>query len=108
LKVLDHEPWFWFLLEDEGRLFVDANCNHSAFGYIFMIELSAQEVATYQAEGRSFIRRLAQDIQNTAPILQVSTSPYKGRDVSNLYSDQVTLAVQAWRAKNCDMQKYMS
>jgi len=29
MKVLDHEPQWWFLLEDEVVLYVDANCNHS-------------------------------------------------------------------------------
>lgn len=96
--MLDYEPQWWFLLEDGDRFLVDANCNHSFVGYDFMIELNAQELVSYQAEGRTFIERLVREIQDTAPILIVSTSPFKGRDISKIYREQVTSAVKEWRA----------
>lgn len=98
MRVIDHEPQWWFLLEDDGSIFLDANCNHSFVGYSFMIEMNSDELTQYKRLGRNFISTLASEIQDTAPILQISTSRFKGRDVSQTYSDEVTRAVERWRA----------
>lgn len=98
MRVVDHEPQWWFLLEEEGSLFLDANCNHSAVGYDFLVELSAEERRAYEHGGREFISRLATEIQDTAPIVKGSTSRFKGRDMSRTYSDKVTKAVAKWLA----------
>ncbi|WP_374582852.1 hypothetical protein [Pseudoduganella sp.] len=97
MKVLDHEPQWWFLLEDEGFLYLDVNCNHSFIGYDFLLRLDASEAARFQIEGRGYISWLASDIQNSAPILTNSSSAYKGRDLTSEYSTRVTAAVQQWR-----------
>ena len=98
MKVVDHEPHFWFLLEEAGVLFLDVNCSHSFLGYSFLIQLNTDESAKYREHGHDFINKIAQAIQYTAPILQVSESPYKGRDLSQSRSGSVTAAVAAWRA----------
>lgn len=101
MRVIDHEPQWWFLLEENGTLFLDANCNHSFVGYDFVIRLNSEEHAGYAHEGHTFINRLANEIQESAPILEVSTSRFKGRDLSKHYVDIVTKAVDRWRAKIC-------
>jgi hypothetical protein len=98
MRVLDHEPQWWFLLEEDGSLFLDANCNHSFVGYDFLLELSAEEHRAYKHEGREFISRVATEIQDSAPIVKGSTSRFKGRDLSRTHSDKVTKAVESWRA----------
>ena len=100
MKVLDHEPLCWFLAEEGGTLFLDANCNHSFAGYSFVIELSPQEVAEYKYKGRDYLRWLAQDIQSSAPILAASYSVYKGRDVSDIYSEKLLAAIKTWCETN--------
>lgn len=50
--MLDHEPQSWFLFQAKGALYLKANCNHGAFGYSFMIRLTAAEVQRYRDEGR--------------------------------------------------------
>src|SRR4051812_13975507 len=92
MKVRDHAPQHWFLFEEAGTLYLDVNCSHSAFGYTFMVELNAEEAARYRVEGRAFLDWLAGRIQDTAPNLSVSTSPYKGRDVSGVYAEQTAHA----------------
>ena len=82
MRVLDHEPQRWFLLEDDGALFLDANCNHSFVGYDFLVQLSPDEALHFQEQGRDYLNWLADDIHNSAPILQLSHSIYKGRDLS--------------------------
>lgn len=100
MQIVDHEPQLWFLAEDDGLLYLDANCNHSFFSYSFMIELSPQEIAEYRNKGRSYLSRLAQDIQNSAPILAASNSIYKGRDISPLHGERLNAAIQNWRKNN--------
>lgn len=98
MRVVDHEPQWWFLLEEDGSLFLDANCNHSFVGYDFLLELNADEHRAYKHEGREFISRLATEIQGSAPIVEGSTSRFKGRHLARAYTDKVTKAVQSWRA----------
>ncbi|GJG87788.1 hypothetical protein tb265_29690 [Gemmatimonadetes bacterium T265] len=98
MEVVDHEPAAWFLLRESDALFLDANCNHGAFGYTFLIRLTADEAREYGRAGREYLSRLARAIQDTAPILEASRSPYKGRDLSRSHGERVTAAVLAWRA----------
>lgn len=100
MRVIDHEPQWWFLLEENGLLFLDANCNHSFVGYDFLLELNAKERGAYKHEGREFINRLATEIQDSAPIVRGSTSRFKARDLSRTYLDKVAKAVENWRASS--------
>lgn len=97
MRVIDHEPQSWFLLEDDGALYLDANCSHSFISYDFLLQLDESEAARYRREGRTYISWLAQDIQNSAPIVAASNSKYTGRDRSSEFSQRVTAAVQEWR-----------
>lgn len=99
MRVIDHEPQWWFLLQEDGALFLDANCNHSFVGYDFLLQLNSEEQERYAREGRAFISHLATEIQDSAPIQTISTSRFKGRDLSKTYSDKVTRAIERWRAK---------
>ena len=98
MKVLDHEPYRWFLLEESGNLLLDANCNHSLIGYDFLIQLNPDELHEYQHRGRSYLNWLSEEIHNSAPILTASASIYKGRDLSPLHREQVCAAIEAWRS----------
>ena len=98
MRVVDHEPAWWFLLEEDGSLFLDANCDYSFVGYNFLLQLNAEELKAYRHEGRAFISRLATEIQDSAPIAKASTSRFKERDLSRTYSDKVMQAVENWRA----------
>ena len=98
MQVLDHEPHSWFLFEADGALYLDANCNHGAVGYSFMVRLTAVETRRYRDEGRGYLNWLAQDIHNGAPILSASTSLYKSRKASEDEQVQASAALSAWQA----------
>ncbi|MDH5433297.1 MAG: hypothetical protein OEY19_05085 [Gammaproteobacteria bacterium] len=100
MRVIDHEPHAWFFFEKGGVFFLDANCNHSAFGYSYMIELSPEETEKYKRGGREYLGKLAYDIHYSAPIVKGSNSIYKGRDVSKEYSEESMLAIKLWREAN--------
>lgn len=77
---------------------LDAACNHSAFGYSWLVELNAEERQADERGGRAFLDWLAHDIHNGVPILKVNTSPYKARNRSVEYADETNRAVEASRA----------
>jgi hypothetical protein len=97
MKVIDHEPQSWFLLEDAGALLLDGNYNHSFLGYDWMIQLNQDELEQYRKRGREFINRLAEDVQNSVPILKVSGSLYKTRRVPSELYDKASEAIEAWK-----------
>lgn len=99
MQVLDHEPHSWFLFEANGALYLDANCNHGAFGYSFMIRLTAAEIQRYRDEGRDYLSWLADDIHNSAPIVAASSSPYKTRKASQEEEARASAALSAWQAE---------
>ena len=100
MRVVDHEPHAWFLFEEGGSYFLDANCSHSAFGYCYMIELLPEETSKYKSEGRSYLSILAHDIHYSAPVATGSKSIYKGRDVSSHYAEKTQTAIRKWRESN--------
>ncbi|WKZ88090.1 hypothetical protein N5B55_18730 [Ralstonia pickettii] len=99
MQVRDYESHSWFLFEANGALYLHANCNHGAFGYSFMIRLTAAEVQRYRAESRDYLSWLAQDIHNSAPILSASSSPYKTRKAAAEEEAHASTALAARRAE---------
>lgn len=97
MKVIDSENWAWFLFEYQSHLYLDAYCSMSAFGYTYMIRLNAEECASYAARGHDYLNELAHDIHYSVPIAKNTKSKFKGRDVSKLFSEMATEAVQVWR-----------
>ena len=99
MKVLDHEPHAWFLLEDEGTLYLDAHCSFSVFDYSVLIALDADETSAYRAKGRPYLDELAERIHNSAPAAAISTSPYRSRDLRKGPSaEKASAAIVAWRS----------
>ena len=97
MKVVDSENWSWMLFEHEGQLFLDANCNMSAFGYTYMIQLNEEELKSYEIGGRESLGKLAHDIHYSVPIAKDTSSIYKNRKVSNKLSALATEAVKVWK-----------
>ncbi len=98
VKVLDHEPYRWFLLEDSGDLLLDVSCQHSFISYNVLIQLTSDEIQEYRQRGRDYLNWLSEDVHNSAPILKVSQSIYKGRNISSLHKERVIDAIKAWRS----------
>ena len=101
MKVVESEKDWWFLLEEDGALYLDGNYEASFVGYDCMIRLTAEEAVQYQKRGREFINWLASDIQNTTPILKVSTSPYKARRITGAIAERALDAIEKWKVSQC-------
>ena len=100
MKVIDFESWTWFLFEHEGVFYLDANCSMGAFSYTYMIQLNEAELASYQSDGREYLRKLAHDIHYSVPLSKDTKSIYKGRNVSEELSELATETAKAWRESN--------
>ncbi|SHN03570.1 hypothetical protein [Phytopseudomonas punonensis] len=99
MQVIDHQPHAWFLLEDDSGLLLDLECHHSAVSCSVLIRLNEEELAEYRRDGHAYLDRLAQAIHHSAPILAISTSPYKARKLRG-YDDQVLQAIREWQAQD--------
>src|SRR5688500_12658728 len=93
VQVVDHGPQAWLLFKDGDELLLDVNCSHSAAGYSVLIHLEADEAAAYAQEGRTYLDRLAQRVQDSGP-----GSGLQSRDVSARFSNKCTEAFEKWRA----------
>lgn len=99
MTVAAHDPHYWFLLEEDGALYLDGRYAHSFVEYGHPMRLTAPEAEAYRREGHEAVQRLYDRVQATAPVLRASTSPYKGRRVSREVSDRMHAAVMAWKAE---------
>ena len=100
MRVVDHSPQWWFLLQDGEQLYLDVNCSHSFIGYSFLLPLDEEETRAFRREGRASLDRLAEAVNEGAPVLRDSRSPYKSRDLSRTHGHLVTDAVREWRARS--------
>lgn len=102
MKVIDHEPYAFYLLEQDGRFYLDAYCSHSFFDYSVLIALTEEETREFFAQGRTFVARLAYSIHYSAPAALGSRSPYKSRNLSigdTPEAQKAHAAIMQWRAE---------
>jgi hypothetical protein len=90
MKVADHEPQVWFLLEESGRYYFDARVTRSAVEWSILVQLTSQEYREYHAIGRLYLNYLAARIHNFA-------EEYSARDLSKELGVEVTRVIQSWR-----------
>ncbi len=101
MKVIDHEPQSWFLLDDGGVLYLDAHCSHSAFDYSVLIALNSVETSAFAAKGRAYLKELAHDIHYSAPAILGNTSPFRSRNLTGSRgeeSERANAAIEDWLA----------
>lgn len=79
MRVLDEEPYGWFLLEEDGHLYLYALCSHSFVDYLFLMKLDDAELAAFREKGRSYLSDLAYRVHYSAPGVRGTKSPYRDR-----------------------------
>ncbi len=90
MKVVDHEPSFWFLLKEGSDYYLDVHCSRSLVGFSILVKLTPSEYREYHALGRVFLEYLAARIQYWS-------REYEKRDFSKPLGKEVTQAVHRWR-----------
>lgn len=101
MKVIESEPGFWYLLTEGAELIITISCEHSFVAYDFTMKLGPDEIAQYQAHGRSFVGKLAEEVNYSCPIARDSSSAYKNRNIHSMLGEVVDRAVEKWQRKNC-------
>ena len=97
--VLDGEHYSWFLLEGHGQLFLDTMCSYSSVDYMFLIEMTEEEVSLFGKNGRAYLDDLAQRIRSSAPGVRENKSPFKARSlVMTSARKRADEAIDAWYA----------
>jgi hypothetical protein len=95
--VLDHQPRWWFLLQDGDALLFDVHCSHGPVDYAWTMFLNAAETSQLRAAGRAFLGALAGQVQSSAPGARGSNSPFLDRNVDSAVRERVLAAVLQWR-----------
>lgn len=98
MKVLDHEHYSWFLLQEGEDLILDIYCSHSFIGYTFTMKLTADEIAQFKQEGRNYLSWLAHEVHYSAPLVN-KKSPYRSRDISRECREIMLPVIVQWRKK---------
>ena len=105
MRYLDHHPGAWFLLEQDGVLYLDARYSYSAvIDDSALIRLDDTESEAYRRGGHDYLSGLARRIHNSAPYAQ--TSRFYGRDLyrgpgGTRYREAVAVAIadHTWAAE---------
>ena len=95
MEVID-EGSQWLLFRRDDELLLDVSCSHSAVGYSVLIRLKPEEEAGYAGEGRAYLDRLAQAIQQAGP-----GAGQQRRDFYRIES-MTTEAFEKWRRRNSE------
>jgi hypothetical protein len=90
LRTLLGEPAAWYLLSDDGQLYLDVNCTQPAVSYDVLIQLDEAERAAFEERGRDFADELATRIAD-------SPRSYWGRNVTGPVTAFVTEAILAYQ-----------
>lgn len=98
MKVIDHSPQFWYLLQDASDLILTVSCEHSFVGYDFTMKLNSNEITKYKQLGSAYLSELAEAINYSCPIARGSSSVFKERNIDAQYSDAIGQAVENWQA----------
>lgn len=105
MRYVDHEPGAWFLVEQQGVLYLDARYSYSAMiDDSALIRLDESEMEGYRTGGHDYLSQLAKRIHNSAPYKE--ESPYHQRDLfrgqdGKKYREAVTAAIvnHTWIAR---------
>jgi hypothetical protein len=90
VRVLLGEPAGWYLLEDNGELYLDVNVSNSAVGYGILLRLDRTERARFAEQGRDFLDELAGRIGQ-------SPRGYWERNLTGPLDAQVTEAILVYQ-----------
>ncbi|VWC49198.1 hypothetical protein BLA23254_07638 [Burkholderia lata] len=75
MRVLAEEPWSCFLLEEDGRLYLDVLVEHGAISFSVTSELSPEQATRYADEGVGYLRDLSSAMRHKALMREWSAMP---------------------------------
>jgi len=100
MRIIGRRPQAWFLAEDEGRLFLDVNCNSGVVGLSLLTQLTRAERAAWTTGGDAFLDRLPDQMQNAGP--QIVATRGAGEPWLSRFDETVSAWLAAQRAALAD------
>lgn len=97
MTVIDHCSDSWFLLESSNEMYLDVNCNISAFEYNFLFKLNEEEILRYKSDGKKYIDILSEDVNDSGPAEAGSKSRYLSRKAPVDIEEIVYLTIVDWK-----------
>lgn len=75
MRVIAEEPWSWFLLEEDGTLYLDVLVENGAISFSVSSALSLEEATRYADAGIRYLSELSSAMRHKALMRQWSTPP---------------------------------
>lgn len=94
MRVIAEEPWSWFLLEEDGKLYLDVLVENGAVSFTVTSELISEEAARYAQEGIRYLSDLSSAMRHKALTRQWSAPPLP----SNWAARSIT-AIHEWQKR---------
>jgi hypothetical protein len=91
MKVIDYDPQFWFLLQDDNFYYLSIRCQQSFAEYELLIQLTQDECKEHHASGHGYIGELAERVN-------YRVRDYQSRDISKQRGDLVHQTIMAWKS----------
>lgn len=95
MRVIAEEPWSWFLLEDDGKLFLDVLVENGAISFGATAELNPEQAARYAREGIGYLSGLSNEMRHQALMRQWSEPPLPPD-----WAKRSVAAVHEWRKRH--------
>ena len=95
MQVIAHVPSEWFLLDDEGQLYLDVRVERGATAFSVTNPLTPGQRADYEIEGIAFIERLAQEMR-----YQALYGQWVAPELPEDFNDRFMDAVMRWQRRD--------
>jgi len=92
MKVVAEEPRDWFLLEDEGMLYLDVLVEHGAISFSVTAELSHELAHAFRRDGRAALGQVVGKMRHKALMREWRAPP-----MPSSWSARSIAAIQEWQ-----------
>ncbi len=99
MQVIAEEPWDWFLLEGEGKAYLDILVERGAISFNVTFELSAEQATEYTRKGIGYIHALSSATRSTALRRDWSALPVSLHLTSPGTAKRVSEAIREWQGE---------
>ncbi|WP_321956236.1 hypothetical protein [Paraburkholderia bannensis] len=105
MQVIAEEPWDWFLLEGEGKAYLDILVERGAVSFNVTFELSAEQATEYTHKGIGYIDALSSATRSTALRRDWSALPVSLHLTSPDTAKRVSEAIREWQGEKLSKTK---
>ncbi|MHA3092141.1 hypothetical protein [Acinetobacter brisouii] len=95
MKIIEIEPHFWELYQDQQQLYLSVSVDNSAVTYNWDLHLTAQQIEVYQRQGRDSIVELAKQV--VAAVFRGDFSFMQQHEATAAEKEAMFAAFKQWR-----------